>query len=830
VGNLLLKKYKYLPLFLVFFTFFISSCSSYISVIQPSKPDAIILNHAESIGQSFVARYDGLDQIRFFIKKEAGASGILHFQLKQDSSSGQILYSTIYSISDIPNKGYFHFEFPQIKHSTQISYFASLIFEGQGTVGLGSADGAQYINGSAYRNQIPIDSQLSFQLGHQKWTLLSGLSKEFLGWLYILTIGIMLFSIPGWGILSFLLPGWQELDKIEKFLIAFSFTLALVPIIFLWVKLINFSLGTWLPISLLVVGFSLIFLRNWQTIKNPREWRIDWKSSSASLPFYVVFFIVVGGVIFTRFWVVRSLDLPLWGDSYHHSLIVQLLDDHKGLFDEWLPYADLYSLSYHYGFHASSVLFKWIVSFTAPQATQFMGQLLNIIAVMALYPLARIVGNNRWAGLAGMLFAGLLFLMPNSYTNWGRYTQLAGQVVLPSSILVVWMLIKNIPLGKYSVIEKRTIFRILLIGWIIWCGLALIHIRVAVFAAASIPVLYFLGLHQTNAIRRIFILLLLSIGSLVLFLPWLPNMVEGDLLNLIAHYVRTPVNSTIGLSIQDSDQIQNIFAFLPAWAWLCMFLSLGWGLWMRNRSVVIIGGWWLLVVLSANPGWLGLPGNGAITNFALLIALYIPAGILIGGASSWIYDAFSGFFNKSKATKIGFITLIFLVTIYGIRFRVTDIDIPKNALSVRPDIVAAEWINENIPDGSRFYVNSFFAYGGTLVVGSDGGWWLPLLANRSTTLPPLTYGIEPGPVEDYIAYVNFLVGMVQKQGMTDPDVIKLFREYGVTHIYIGQQQGSVNAPAGTQIEVNELLHSPFYTPIYHIDRVWIFELAVKNET
>jgi hypothetical protein len=232
-----------------------------------------------------------------------------------------------------------------------------------------------------------------------------------------------------------------------------------------------------------------------------------------------------------------------------------------------------------------------------------------------------------------------------------------------------------------------------------------------------------------------------------------------------------------------------------------------------------------LATLAANPGWLGIPGNGAITNFALIIAFYIPSSILIGCAIGWIADGIAAFpVQKSTIFRTGVVIITLLIVLVSTRARVNDIDIPQNALSVRPDIEATEWIQKNIPVGSRFYVNSFFAYGDTLVVGSDGGWWLPLLANRSTTLPPLTYGIEPGPVENYIAYVNFLVRAVQEQGITNPAVIELFRDYGVTHIYIGQQQGSVNAPVGTQIDVNALLQSPIYSPVYHVDRVWIFEL------
>ena len=246
-------------------------------------------------------------------------------------------------------------------------YFASLSYEGQDSVSLGAADGTQYINGSAYRNQMPIDAQLAFQLGHEKWTLISGLGKELAGWLWNILVGLLLFVVPGWGIMSWLLPGWYKNDGLERLLFSFCFTSALFPIIFLWAKLGHISLGPWLPITFLLIGFGLILLNNIKKQKSSRTFRENSQSISKNLLFNIIFIIVLGGVILSRFWVVRNLDLPLWGDSYHHSLIVQLLNENKGLFDNWLPYADLYGFSYHYGFHAVSVTYQWIIGASSPR-------------------------------------------------------------------------------------------------------------------------------------------------------------------------------------------------------------------------------------------------------------------------------------------------------------------------------------------------------------------------------------------------------------------------------------------------------------------------------
>ena len=69
--------------------------------------------------------------------------------------------------------------------------------------------------------------------------------------------------------------------------------------------------------------------------------------------------VVVGLIVGTRLWIIRRIDLPMWGDSYQHAMIAQLLVDHKGLFESWAPYAELTSLNYHFGFHAAAAALGW---------------------------------------------------------------------------------------------------------------------------------------------------------------------------------------------------------------------------------------------------------------------------------------------------------------------------------------------------------------------------------------------------------------------------------------------------------------------------------------
>jgi hypothetical protein len=161
--------------------------------------------------------------------------------------------------------------------------------------------------------------------------------------------------------------------------------------------------------------------------------------------------------------------------------------------------------------------------------------------------------------------------------------------------------------------------------------------------------------------------------------------------------------------------------------------------------------------------------------------------------------------------------------LWGARQRRYDLNIQKHALVVRPDMRAASWLRQKTDGDGHILINSFPAYGGNAIAGSDGGWWLPLLAGRQVTIPPLNYGQEASPWPDYPAWINALNKEIQQKGINHPDVLTMLEERNINQIYLGQQQGQVNNPSGG-FTVQEILSNPNFEPIYHQDRVWIFQV------
>jgi len=837
---------------LLILTSLIAGCTPLTKIDQPVYSTLINLDNSETIGQTFLARYDGLDRISVYLEPDKSGVEELRLHLRTSPEQANDLRTATISSKGINTPGFYSFVFTPLEESYQHNYYFNIEGFGSGKITVGSAPGTHYLNGALYRNDLPLDSQLAFGLGYDAGEALLGLAGEGLFWIVLLFAACFLFILPGWAALSWLFPTWDSLSWGEKAGLAVGLSLAIYPILFLWTDMVGIHLGrlyAWLPglAGLAAVIWQWNRTRRPTTIdEQPRNFRsssfVNRLSSSAFRHWShriktvdVTLVILLALIFFIRFWPIRTLDVPMWGDSYQHTMIAQLLVDNGGLFTSWHPYAELQSFTYHFGFHTLVAVFHWLTGLALPQATLRLGQILNALAILALYPLAMRIGKSSWAGVIAILIAGLMTAMPVYYLNWGRYTQLAGQAILPAAVLLVWI---NLTTRDHD-------WHLLSLVWIAMAGLGLTHYRVLIFAAAfylTIFVLQFKWKHLLIDCKRY---LWHATGFFVVILPWFMRIFSGKLPWIYGQQMTTPP-SQLSAQIGQFNAIGDFSFFLPPVVWVLLIITIGWGLWRRQNGVALVSLWWFFIILAANPQWLGLPGAGVLTNFAVFIALYIPAALLIG-------SPFAGLFTQSEKLKIenskpldepliqpvnqeisrvrgvwgnGFLFLIVIgFSLWGARLRIRDILPDQHALVTQPDMIAATWIQNNLPQDANFLVNSFFAYGDSLIVGSDAGWWLPLLVGRETTLPPINYVTERGPQPDYVRDINALTAEIEQKGINSPEVKELLRERQVSHIYIGQQQGQVNASGLPLLQIDQLLANPDFRLIYRQDRVWIFEIV-----
>lgn len=820
---------------IIFSTVLLSSgCSSFSKTEQPLASLQQSLDKQTSLGQTALARYDGLQSVSLFIQPETAGQGDIRLALLPSHDSSNPMAAASISRDTIFQPGIYTFTFPALAHSNMQDFFIALEYIGEGSVSIGIAPGNMYLNGALYINEIPQEAQLSFSLGYDWGFAALGLAKEGFHWFLRIIAAIILFVIPGWALLSASWKTWGNLHWTQKLGLSAGASLSLYPVLMLWTNLIGLNLGgfyAWIPPT--IGAAFLLWKSRYKLMYAVNPFPACKQTFSRLLQFDqeswadLALLIVLGTTILVRFWAIRSLEFPMWGDSYQHTLITQLLVDNRGLFTSWQPYTDLTTFSYHFGFHSLAAVYHWFTGLSIPQSTLWTGQILNILAVVSLVPLAVRLGRTRWASVAALLLAGLLFQMPNFYLNWGRYPQLAGQVILASLAWLLWDWLDH---------KKQPRSAVLALCLII-AGLAMTHYRVVIMTLLFLLTYGLLYLRKSNAFNLITKTLTLGAGSLLLFLPWFMRAFSSDLTKWLQNKLSVQVqhNPTSALQLTE---LEIIGAYIPAIFWLIFILCIAWGLWRREKGIALISLWWFLILLAANPYWINLPSEDLLDSFAVLIAAYFPAALIIGASAGWVISNLDIFLNAQAdsryrtARSVSILLVVMLFSLSGIRAaraRLFDIQYPTFALVTRPDLRAAAWIKSNTPENASFLANSLFAYDNNLIVGSDAGWWLPLLAQRRTSIPPLTYGIEKGPNETYRTWINALPAEIIAKGINHPDVIQMLKERYIDYIYIGQQHGLVNANSPL-LALDQIIADPHFEPVYHQDRVWIFRILHAQES
>ncbi len=153
-------------IFLVLVSLLLSGCAGLISTEQPAAVDWITLSAGQTIGQTFVANYDGLAGIYFYLSPQNGGDGEIRLHLRSDPQAADDLAvsSNTLTVGAVKAPGYYGFFIPPQASSNQKYYYAFLEITGSGNVLVGKAAGDTYLNGALYQNGTPEDAQAAFQL------------------------------------------------------------------------------------------------------------------------------------------------------------------------------------------------------------------------------------------------------------------------------------------------------------------------------------------------------------------------------------------------------------------------------------------------------------------------------------------------------------------------------------------------------------------------------------------------------------------------------------------------------------------------------------------
>lgn len=786
---------------------------------QEFSSDAIgMVDDAHTVGQTFVARRPRLTGVELWVRSPrhpgTTGAGVLIVELFSDQQETVPLASVSLAVGPALGGYPMRVIFPPRNDPLDKRYYLRLGASNTTIDVLGRNEDA-YPGGEAFVDGAPIDADLAFRLLYDYGPeailgdLLSVLPRT---WLVFPLAALLI--LPGWVLLDLPKLG-GDFDGGEQVALAAGLSMAVVALMLLWTSSVGLHWGR----SAVVVGAVLLaalagwlFFRRVTRLRTlspgvPQQTRSSVKWQAWTLAGIFVLSLAV------RLIMIRDMAAPAWVDSVHHALLAQLIVDEGALPDTYAPFVIADTASYHAGFHGVVAAFHWLSGLDVAQALLLLGQVLNASMALVAYLLAKEMTEDPVVGLVAALVVGVFTPMPAYYASWGRYTHLAGLLILPAVITLMRRGLLSEPRGGGAIADQcGNKKRYLVLATVALGGLIFTHYRIAAFYGCFL-LAYLMGQRYGRGTRLQHLaddamrLAATGGGAVVLTLPWLVSTL-----------------TTLWLpKLQAWSKAEPSVYFDFSWAYLTPGLGkyvlalasigLGWALLRRQRFALTLMIWVALLFLLASPGLVGLPGGGFVNFSSVEISLFLPLSILAGYAVSQLLALPQRYLPmRWKALCQGVIACLALaLVVYGAR-TILPILNPGTVLYRQADDAAMAWIRENTPEDARFLVNPML-WSAYMYAGYDGGYWIGPLASRQTIPPPVLYGLGS---QDDVRAVNELCAAVMEQGQ-DPDTLRpLLREWDISHIYIGARGGVLSAKA--------LMQSEFYRLLYSKDGTWVFKV------
>jgi hypothetical protein len=335
--------------------------------------------------------------------------------------------------------------------------------------------------------------------------------------------------------------------------------------------------------------------------------------------------------------------------------------------------------------------------------------------------------------------------------------------------------------------------------------------------------------------------------GLFLFIPWITRLGNGELV------------SAVGAGVANAAPLTELLADFQLWREITLFGSpvlflFGLGgfavaVFRRRWMVASLVLWYLVLFAYVAGKVIRLPGANMMQNFTILLGIYIPLSLLAGYLTGQIASLFglstvqssdsidspsdgedhgrlSSLRSNSRtqaASRYLFVVLILVMACWGAYQQRGVLKPGTFSLVMQPDMKAMQWIRQNTTSQDRFLVEGYRIYDGASIVGSDAGWWIPLLSGRSNTIPP-QYAIlneRPDPA-DYTQRMVDLVATLENNPPASPEGLRRLCQEGITYAYIGQSHGEVGYGATQLFSAEELERSAAFRQVYGQDRVQIF--------
>jgi hypothetical protein len=621
----------------------------------------------------------------------------------------------------------------------------------------------------------------------------------------------LLLLVPGY-LLKRSLASVQSTDPVVHLAWSLSLSLAVVPVVLLW----STTLGLrWDP-TLCWVAYAVLSICALTLLLRVRMGgrQVSLHKFGHSPAVWVIALLAL--TLLWRFVQIRDLVLPAWVDSPQHVLVTELVASQGQVPRSYQPLLPVPYFIYHFGFHANLAVFGWLSGLPIPQGMLTLGQVLNAACGLTAYLWTVRLTGRRLAGAVAVVIVGFMSYMPAYYVSWGRYTQLTGMLLLPTSLVAAM---------NWLEMEPRN-YRLLFLAGLLQAGMFLTHTRVAIFGICFL-VAYVItetlfrrkGACTGKGAELWARWGALCLMELVLIGPWLVQLSSGV---STAHRIA-------GTTLQ-GDPSYNAFPrellWVPHNRELLILAALGalWSLLNRKRETVWVLFGCGLVALITNPGILGLPNTNVLNNATAVIALFLPVSLLGCQAVVALWDNFLRLISRLNVRwgsrpailawgQPALLAIFFAAALWGMWGTVNIVN-PITVLAAVEDLTAMEWIVHNTPEDAVFLINSRHWQLGSFT-GTDAGYWIPRLTGRQTSLPEIPYAYGAPQYVQGITDVAQAVSAAHEK--EDAQLVEAVRLAKATHIYIGAQAG----PMTPQMFVD----NPGYRPAYNSGAVWIFTVV-----
>ncbi len=785
---------------------------------QEFRADVVsVVKDGETAGQTFISRRPGLDSIQVWPRLAAPSSqpqGSLTMKLYHSPQDAQPLLTFRLSFDEVASYSPVHLGFAALKDPPGQAYYLTFTPAG-GEVELLGRQEDSYPDGQFYLDGKAQEADIGFRLGYDYGlAAVVGDLDQAVRRLWLALPLLAVLWLPGWLLQQLLAPGLIP-DSGARLALANGLSLAVIPLVMLWSSVLGLH---WNRMALLAL-FLLLALasagllgRRWTRRRRAGQSgpgiSLDWGGAAL-----LAIFVFSLGV---RLAMVRDMAGPAWVDSVHHAVVTRLILEHGAFPASYAPYLQMNTASYHAGFHSLLAVFEWLSALPMLDGMLFFGQVLNTCGVLAAYLLAYALLGDRRAGLAAALIAGVFTPMPAYMTSWGRYTQLAGILILPSAVALIGLLQQG---GGLSLRRRPDRSTAILVGLaaLACAGLFLTHYRVIAFLAAYLLAALLveggrdLRVESSQALRRLLrsagLYLLVALLAVLVTLPWWPATVRTLVLPKL---VWTPAMAVFASDFSWSYLTSGLGNYTLALAAAGLVLGAA-----RRQAVPIALFLWVVIMFAlANLGVLHLPGAGFINNTSVEITLFLPLAALGGYALSWGIGQVQGRLPQDwKPVFYANLGAAALILSFYAAQQILPI-LNSATMQIRQaDRPALEWAAQHLPQEAVVLINPF-AWGYGLYAGSDGGAWVAPIGGRQTLPPPVLYSFD----SDLEAIQrNAELSRKVMSLNTDPDGLYAFlKEQGIEYIFLGARGGALSPKL--------LASSPKYEVLYAQRGVWIFRV------